>query len=90
MLNGASPNPKSSDSRGNPFPAIAFLFFTKLEFNAEKSRNGDTLGPVELNVWLEQGNQGDQGDQGEQGDPGECCDQHNKGDIPIPLIDSAW
>ena len=29
----------------------------------EKSRNSDTLGPVELNVWLEQGNQGDQGDQ---------------------------
>ena len=25
----------------------------------EKSRNGDTLGPVELIVWPEQGNQGD-------------------------------
>ena len=25
----------------------------------QKSRNGDTLGPVELIVWLEQGNQGD-------------------------------
>ena len=40
----------------------------------KKSRNGDTLGPVELNVWLEQGNQGDQGDQGdrrEQDDQGE-------------------
>ena len=35
-------------------------------------------------------NQGNQGDQGDQGDPGECCDQHDKGDIPIPLIDSAW
>ena len=29
-------------------------------------QNGDTLGPVELIVWLEQGNQGDQGDQGDQ------------------------
>ena len=26
---------------------------------AKKSRNGDTLGPVELIVWPEQGNQGD-------------------------------
>ena len=25
----------------------------------KKSRNGDTLGPVELIVWPEQGNQGD-------------------------------
>ena len=31
----------------------------------KKSGNGDTLGPVELNVWLEQGNQGDQGDRRE-------------------------
>ena len=30
-----------------------------------------------------------QGDQGDQDDPGECCDQHDNGDIPIPLIDSA-
>ena len=37
----------------------------------KKSRNGDTLGPVELNVGLEQGNQGDQGDQREQDDQGE-------------------
>ena len=37
----------------------------------EKSRNGDTLGPVELNVGLEQGNQGDQGDRHEQDDQGE-------------------
>ena len=29
----------------------------------KKSRNGDTLGPVELIVWLEQGNQGDQHEQ---------------------------
>ena len=36
----------------------------------KKSRNGDTLGPVELNVWLEQGNQGDQGDRREQDDQG--------------------
>ena len=34
--------------------------------NNKKSQNGDTLGPVELNVWLEQGNQGDQGDQGDR------------------------
>ena len=38
---------------------------------AKKSRNGDTLGPVELNVGLEQGNQGDQGDRREQDDQGE-------------------
>ena len=25
----------------------------------KKSRNGDTLGPVELIIWPEQGNQGD-------------------------------
>ena len=34
----------------------------------EKSRNGDTLGPVELNVWLEQGNQGDRREQDDQGE----------------------
>ena len=34
----------------------------------KKSRNGDTLGPVELIGWTEQGNQGDQGDQGDQGE----------------------
>ena len=41
---------------------------------AKKSRNGDTLGPVELNVWLEQNNQvgqDDQGDRREQDDQGE-------------------
>ena len=31
----------------------------------KKSRNGDTLGPVELNVWLEQGDRREQDDQGE-------------------------
>ena len=31
---------------------------------AKKSRNVDTLGPVELIARPEQGNQGDQGDQG--------------------------
>ena len=36
----------------------------------EKSQNGDTLVPVELNVWLEQGNQGDQGDRREEDDQG--------------------
>ena len=35
----------------------------------EKSRNGDTLGPVELIVWpAEQGNQGDWREQDDQGD----------------------
>ena len=33
----------------------------------EKSRNGDTLGPVELNVRLEQSNQGDRCEQDYQG-----------------------
>ena len=32
----------------------------------EKSRNGDTLGPVELIAWLEQANQGDQREQDDQ------------------------
>ena len=41
------------------------------EKQKKKSRNGDTLGPVELNVGLEQGNQGDQGDRREQDDQGE-------------------
>ena len=35
-------------------------------FKAEKSRNGDTLGPVELIVWPEQGNQGDRREQDDQ------------------------
>ena len=30
-----------------------------IEFSGKKSPNGDTLGPVELIVWPEQGNQGD-------------------------------
>ena len=40
-------------------------------YTEQKSRNGDTLGPVELNVGLEQGNQSDQGDRREQDDQGE-------------------
>ena len=39
--------------------------------NVKINLNGDTLGRVELIVWLEQGNQGDQGDQREQDDQGE-------------------
>ena len=31
----------------------------KISQAIEKSRNGDTLGPVELIVWPKQGNQGD-------------------------------
>ena len=34
----------------------------------KKSRNGDTLGPVELIVWPEQANQGDQREQDDQGE----------------------
>ena len=34
----------------------------------EKSRNSDTLGPVELNVWLEKGDQGDRREQDDQGE----------------------
>ena len=34
----------------------------------KKSRNGDTLGPVELNVGLYQGNQGDRREQDDQGE----------------------
>ena len=37
-------------------------------FLKQKSRNGDTLGPVELIVWLEQGNQGDWHEQDDQGE----------------------
>ena len=33
----------------------------------KKSRNGDTLGPVELIVWPEQAYQGDQSEQDDQG-----------------------
>ena len=36
--------------------------------NKEKSRNGDTLGPVELFVWPEQGNQDDWREQDDQGE----------------------
>ena len=34
----------------------------------QKSRNGDTLGPVELILWLDQGNQGDRREQDDQGE----------------------
>ena len=40
--------------------------WTKLQL--KKSRNGDTLGPVELVVWPEQGNQGDWREQDDQGE----------------------
>ena len=36
--------------------------------NIKKSRNGDTLGPVELILWLDQGNQGDRHEQDDQGE----------------------
>ena len=41
----------------------------------QKIRNGDTLGPVELIGWPEQGNQGDQGEYRDKGDRGEEGDQ---------------
>ena len=37
-------------------------------FCQKKSRNGDTLGPVELILWLDQGNQGDRREQDDQGE----------------------
>ena len=37
----------------------------------KKSRNGDTLGPVELIVWTEQSSKGDQIDRREQDDQDE-------------------
>ena len=37
----------------------------------KKSRNGDSLGPVELIVWTEQSDQGDQSDRREQDDQDE-------------------
>ena len=38
----------------------------------KKSRNGDTPGPVELIVWLEQGYQGDWHEQDDQGQVSLC------------------
>ena len=38
------------------------------EYICKKSRNVDTLGPVELILWLEQGNQGDRCEQDDQGE----------------------
>ena len=53
------------------FSKVGFVHLVKQRllfpiFFKKKSRNGDTLGPVELNVGL--GNQGDQGDRREQDD----------------------
>ena len=44
------------------------LNFTDMCTDNKKSRNGDTLGPVELNVRLEQSNQGDRCEQDDQGE----------------------
>ena len=44
------------------------IFIRKGVFSNKKSRNGDTLGPVELNVGLYQGNQGDRREQDDQGE----------------------
>ena len=41
---------------------------TRMTNMKKKSRNGDTLGPVELNVRLEQSNQGDRCEQDDQGE----------------------
>ena len=40
------------------------MHFMKIHTRNEKSRNGDTLGPVELIIRPEQGDLGDHGDQG--------------------------
>ena len=37
-------------------------------FRLEKSRNGDTLGPVELILWPEQGDLGDRREQDDEGE----------------------
>ena len=42
--------------------------YSETHFCLEKSRNGDTLGPVELNVWPEHPNQGERHEQDDQGD----------------------
>ena len=42
---------------------LEHLRYLKEEGKKKKSRNGDTLGPVELNVRLEQSNQGDRCEQ---------------------------
>ena len=39
-----------------------------MAFCQKKSRNGDTLGPVEVILWPEQGNQGDRCEQDDQGE----------------------
>ena len=41
------------------YDAMFRFQFLNLSIIVKKSRNGDTLGPVELIVWPEQGNQGD-------------------------------
>ena len=48
-----------------------YMEIMSLKFNREISRNGDTLGPVELIVWKEQSNQSDQSDRREQYDQDE-------------------
>ena len=45
---------------------MAFLS-EQVEYDEKKSRNGDTLDPVELIVWPKQGNQGDWHEQDDQG-----------------------
>ena len=47
----------------------------------EKSRNGDTLAPVELIGWPKQGNQGDQGDQSDQ-----CDESRSQFQFQIPPL----
>ena len=41
-------------------------FYPKKTHKSKKHRNGDTLGPLELIVWLEQGDQGDWREQDDQ------------------------
>ena len=43
-----------------------YMEIMSLKVNRENSRNGDTLGPVELIVWKEQSNQSDRREQYDQ------------------------
>ena len=51
-------------------PLLRIVFRNILDdaTSLQKSRNGDTLGPVELIVWPEEDNQGDLREQDDQGE----------------------
>ena len=62
MLTNLLPQNFDLSSASKSWANFSFNIVTK------KSRNGDTLSPVELIVWPEQGNQGDQREQDDQGE----------------------